>query len=156
MKSINANHQILNAHYVTGLVDGEGSFCISVSPRSKLVTKWEVRPSFSVSQNFRSRGVLYQLKNFFGCGSVRESKSDRTWKYEVRSLDDLVQKIAPHFHKFPLKTAKRLDFEKFDQVLRLMKAGLHLEKKGLGEIFSLIRTMNPSGKRIYQGLDLVK
>lgn len=156
MKSINANRRILNSNYVTGLVDGEGSFCVSVSPRPKLVAGWEIRPSFSVSQNFRSRGILFLLKEYFDCGSVRESKSDRTWKYEVRSLDDLITKITPHFHQFPLKTAKKDDFEKFEKVLFLMKAEKHLTKEGIDQIFLIIESMNPSGKRLYGKKDLAK
>lgn len=152
MKPINANRQVLDPNYVSGLTDGEGSFCVSLSPRPKLNVKWEVRPSFSISQNFRSRGVLYQIKDFFGCGSVRESKSDQTWKYEVRSLDDLIIKIAPHFWHFPLKTSKQADFEIFDQVLAMMKNDGHLHREGLKAIFAKIKSMNPSGKRKYQNL----
>jgi hypothetical protein len=152
MKSINASRQILNPNYVTGLADGEGSFCVSLSPRPKLKVKWEVRPSFSLSQNFRSRGILYQLKDFFGCGSVRESKSDQTWKYEVRSLNDLIDKIVSHFQRFPLKTSKQTDFEIFEQVLAIMKNNGHLNREGLNLIFIKIKLMNPSGKRKYQNL----
>jgi hypothetical protein len=37
--------------YFAGFVDGEGCFTVSFSPRSTLLLGWEVRPSFSVSQN---------------------------------------------------------------------------------------------------------
>ena len=152
MEPINANHQILNPNYVTGLADGEGSFSISLSPRPKMLVKWEVRPSFSLAQNKRSRGTLFKLKEFFGCGWVRESKGDNTWKYEVRSLEDLSKFIIPHFLSYPLKTAKISDFEKFMAVIEKMKNGQHLDPAGLKEIFSIAETMNPSGKRKYQDL----
>src|SRR6266568_6266576 len=41
--------------YISGYVDGEGCFTVSFSPRSKLRVEWEVRPSFSVSQNSKRR-----------------------------------------------------------------------------------------------------
>ena len=41
--------------YISGYVDGEGCFTVSFSPRSKLRVGWEVRPSFSVSQNSKRR-----------------------------------------------------------------------------------------------------
>lgn len=152
MESINANHQKINPYYVTGLVDGEGSFCVSIAPRPKMLVKWEVRPSFSLAQNYRSRGILFQLRDFFGCGQVRENKIDRTWKYETRSLIDLIRYIIPHFQTFPLKTAKKEDFRKFALIIQKMKDGRHLDPEGLKEIFKIAKSMNPSGKRIYQGM----
>src|SRR5207249_8338873 len=37
--------------YISGFVDGEGCFTVSIAPRPTLVVGWEVRPSLSVSQN---------------------------------------------------------------------------------------------------------
>jgi hypothetical protein len=37
--------------YVSGYVDGEGCFCISLRPQPRIKVGWEVRPSFSVSQD---------------------------------------------------------------------------------------------------------
>ena len=44
--------------------------------RSKLRAGWEVRPSFSVSQNGDRAEVLYAIQAYFGCGSIR-----RMWKH---------------------------------------------------------------------------
>ncbi|MBI1869454.1 LAGLIDADG family homing endonuclease, partial [Candidatus Gottesmanbacteria bacterium] len=65
-------------HYLSGYADGEGSFCISFSPRPKLLTNLEVRPSFSVSQNGDRQEVLEIFKTFFACGTIRRNPSDRT------------------------------------------------------------------------------
>lgn len=152
MDSINANHQILDPNYVTGLADGEGSFCVSISPRQTMITGWEIRPSFSLSQNFRSRKILYFLKDYFGCGSVRESKSDQTWKYEVRSLEDLIKRVIPHFKNYPLQTAKFSDFERFNVIVAIMEKQGHLSREGIQEILVQAKQMNPSGKRKYSNL----
>ena len=37
--------------YISGYADGEGCFSVSIAPRASLAVGWEVRPSFSVSQN---------------------------------------------------------------------------------------------------------
>ena len=81
--------------YFAGFVDGEGCFTVSFSPRSKLLIGREVRPSFSVSQNADRSEVLLLMQEHFGCGSIRPDRSDKTLKYEVRSLDDLVERIIP-------------------------------------------------------------
>jgi hypothetical protein len=44
--------------YISGYVDGEGCFTVSISPRPTLLVGWEVRPSLSVSQNGDRAEVL--------------------------------------------------------------------------------------------------
>jgi hypothetical protein len=142
--------QILDPNYVTRLVDGEGCFCISFSPRKFQNVDWEVRPSFSISQNKKERGILFKLKEFFGCGFVRISRKDNTYKYEVRSINELQKKIIPHFKKYPLKTEKRKDFEILTKVVEMMKEEKHLRNEGLKEIAELVERMSKKSKRIYE------
>jgi LAGLIDADG endonuclease len=135
--------------YISGYVDGEGCFTVSISPRAKLLVGWEVRPSFSVSQNGDRAEVLHVLQAYFGCGSIRPDRSDRTVKWETRRLEDILGHVIPHFESFPLMSGKQLDFERFASVCRLMAAGAHRRRAGLIEIVELARVMNPSGKRRY-------
>jgi hypothetical protein len=90
------------AWYVTGFTDGEGCFSISFTQRAKMRTGIEVRPSFCIGQNKRSLQVLKDVHTYFGCGAIRFSKRDQLYKYEVRSVKDLQQRIIPHFKKYPL------------------------------------------------------
>ena len=136
--------------YISGYVDGEGCFTVSISPRATLLVGWEVRPSFSVSQNGDRAEVLHALQAYFGCGSIRPDRSDRTLKWETRRLEDLLDRVVPHFEAYPLLSGKRLDFERFARVCRRMAAGAHRSRAGLGEIVALARGMNPSGRRRYE------
>jgi len=144
------------ASYISGFADGEGSFSISFSKRSKLKTHLEVRPSFSISQHKRSLNVLKDIKNYFGVGSIRFSKRDQNYKFEVRAINDLVSKIIPHFEIHPLKTKKNEDFGHFKEVCQMVDANLHLNKKYLAEIINLAYKMNESGKRKYTKDKLLK
>jgi hypothetical protein len=108
-----------------------------------------VRPSFSVSQNGDRAEVLYAIHAFFGCGSIRPDRSDKTLKWEVRRLEDLLERIVPHFEQWPLMSGKHGDFERFAAVCRLMAEGEHRRREGLVRIVELAREMNPSGKRRY-------
>lgn len=137
---------MLDPSYVTGFCDGEASFSITVSPRNK---SWEIRPSFSVSQNKASRKVLFELKIFFKCGHIRPSKKDNTYKFEIRSLSIIRKKIIPHFEQYPMHTEKQKNFEIFKAVVSLMEKGKHLEKDGLKEIFKLLEKINPNAKKVY-------
>ncbi len=135
------------ANYISGYVDGEGCFCISFSKREKLNIGWEVKPSFAVSQNSDRRQVLDLMMKYFGCGFLRRDYGDKTLKYEVRSLDELLEKVIPHFLAFQLKSSKQNDFLLFTEICKLMKDQKHLEIKGFKRIVELGYTMNGSGKR---------
>jgi hypothetical protein len=135
--------------YLSGYVDGEGCFTVSISPRPTLLVGWEVRPSLSVSQNGDRNEVLLLLQEHFGCGTLRPDRSDKTLKWEVRSLSLIVARIIPHFEMYPLLSGKRCDFELFADICRRMTQGQHLYGSGLAEIVRLAGTMNPSGKRGY-------
>ena len=135
--------------YLSGYADGEGSFCVSFSPRLKLHTHIEVRPSFSVSQNGDRSEVLDLFLEYFHCGSIRKNPSDRTYKYEVRSLSDLLETILPHFERFPLLSSKQKDVEKFHLICGKMKNREHMDRSTLVGIIQIAYTMNSSGTRKY-------
>jgi LAGLIDADG endonuclease len=136
----------LDPWYVTGLAEGEGCFCISFAIRPRLRVGLEARPSFSLSLNERDRALLGALQAFFECGWIRESRSDRTFKYEARSVADLVDRIVPHFEAYPLHGAKRRSFGGFAQACRMIGQGDHLRSEGMAEIVRIAYEMN-LGKR---------
>ena len=135
--------------YISGYVDGEGCFTISIAPRATLLVGWEVRPGFSVSQNGDRAEVLHAIREYFGCGSIRPDRSDQTLKWETRRLEDILARVIPHFERFPLLSGKRYDFDRFASVCRLMAGGAHHCRDGLVEIVGFVRDMNPSGRRRY-------
>jgi hypothetical protein len=90
--------------------------------------------------------VLHVLQAYFGCGSIRPDRSDRTLKWETRKLVDLLERVIPHFEAFPLLSGKRLDFERFASVCRLMAAGAHRDRAGLVRIVELTRGMIRGGR----------
>ena|SRR5581483_1322245 len=135
--------------YISGYVDGEGCFNVSIAPRPTLRVGWEVRPSLSVSQNGDRSEVLRMIQEYFGCGTLRPDRSDSTLKWEIRSLPLLVERVVPHFETYPLLSGKQRDAELFGTVCRRMSEGAHLEAGGLAAIVRLVGTMNPSGIRRY-------
>lgn len=142
--------------YITGFTDGEGCFSISFNRRAKLKTGIEVRPSFAIGQNKRSLQVLKDIHAYFGCGAIRFSKADQMYKYEVRSIGDLMKRIIPHFQKYPLQTSKQLDFEIFARVCELIYQSRHLNNEYLEQIITQSFLMNEAGKRKYTREELLK
>ena len=115
-----------------------------------------MRPSFSVSPNQGRVEVLHALQGYFGCGSIRPDRSDKTLKWETRKLDDLVERVVPHFIRFSLLSAKQLDFERFATVCLRMRDGEHRSRLGLIGIVSIVREMNVDGRRRYDADELLR
>ena len=145
----------LDPWYVTGLTEGEGCFCVSFAIRAKLRTGLEARPSFSLSLNRKDRPLLEDLQHFFDCGWIRESRSDRTFKFEVRSARDLIGSVVPHFEEFPLSGDKARSFRGFSQVCRMVWQGDHLKRDGMREIVAIAYEMN-LGKRRHDEATLLR
>jgi len=142
--------------YISGYIDGEGCFSVSFSKRQKIKIGWETKPSLSVSQNEDRAQILYLMKEIFGCGFLRRDYSDKTLKYEIRKLDDLVNKVIPFLDKYPLISKKCKEFESFRKICFLMKKEAHLSKRGFKKIIKIAFQMNPSGKRKYSLNEVIK
>ena len=151
-----SSEQKIHPWFVTGLVEGEGCFSVSFNRRRRLKIGVETRPSFSLTLSKRDYKLLKLLRDYFGCGAIKFSRDDRTYKYEVRNVAKIAEKIIPHFEKYPLQGEKREDFEKFKRIVRMVRANLHLSRKYLPQIIELAYQMNPSGKRKYEKEDLLR
>ena len=142
--------------FITGFTDGEGTFSVSFSRRSRIKTSIEVRPSFSISQHKRNLKVLKKIREYFKVGGIRFSKRDQNYKYEVRSIKDLTSKIIPHFENYPLLTSKKEDFKIFSEVCKMVSANKHRNPEYLALIIEKAYLMNESGKRKYKKKDLLR
>lgn len=130
--------------YISGFTDGEGSFNISFKRETAYGLGWKIACSFNISQ--KDESVLALIQRTLGCGTIRFRK-DGVGYYEVRSLEPLRLVIVPFFRAFPLKTKKRIDFERFATILDLVSQGSHREVAGMQRILALREPMNQGGKR---------
>ena len=135
----------LDPQWITGFVDGEGCFHVSVNPHKEMSIGFQVLPEFTVVQHERDVQVLHGLKAYFGCGVVRRNHGDRM-AYRVRSQEHLLTRIIPFFMQHGLKTKKNVDFLKFRDVLLLMEKGAHLTAEGIDEIRSIAAKMNRASR----------
>ena len=131
----------LEVEWIVGFVDGEGCFHVGIAKHSGVTVGYQVLPEFTVVQHERDVQVLHALKAHFGCGVVRRNHDTRM-AYRVRGRAHLEAHIVPFFLKHPLKTRKRVDFQKFRSVLLMMEAGEHLTNDGLEKIREVASQMN--------------
>jgi LAGLIDADG endonuclease len=133
----------LNPWFLTGLADGEGSFCITIFRNKEYKLGWQVQAIFQIGLHTRDLALLLQVQQFFGgIGSIKTSKTTNMVIYSVSGIKDLINTILPHFVKYPLITQKRRDFLLFQKVVNLMNNKTHLTKEGLNQIVNIRASMN--------------
>ena len=137
----------LDANWIAGFTDGEGCFYVGINRIEKMTLGWQVLPEFRITQHERDFELLTQIRDFFGFGNVRPNHGDR-YDFRVRGLDNLNSIIA-FFEEHPLRSTKRMDFEKFAEIIDMMNDGDHLTESGLTQIAHLASEMNDGVTRSY-------
>ena len=136
----------LEPWYIVGFTDGEGCFSISIFKNSTTKLGYQAFPEFVLTQGAKSVRLLEEIRSYFDCGRIYESRSDNhrenIHRYCVRSLKDIQEIIIPFFEKYRLKTNKRFDFETFCLGVDMIARKEHLNPDGLDRLRSLAATMN--------------
>ena len=143
----NQQERLEMANWISGFTDGEGCFVVSVIRNSTTRFGKQIFPEFVVTQGAKSLSALEAIKGFFGCGSIVLNKrydnhNEHLYRYCVRSISELNEKIIPFFEKFPLRTYKQKDFVLFKKVVGMMSKKRHLEEKGWNAILELASKTN--------------
>ena len=149
----NQQERLIQFGWVIGFVDGEGCFSLGFirqpdrKGRKGYRTGYQVSHEFAVTQGARSLACLHGLREFFCVGQVLANRrydnhKEHLYQFVVSRRSDLLRKIIPFFQRYPLRTAKRLDFEKFVKCMRIIEVNAHLTASGLLAIAKIIQTMN--------------
>ena len=141
---------MLKVAYITGLIDGEGSFTVYINRGKNTERKRRVRlePKFYIKLVEEDRDILYQLKQYFGCGNVYFQRDKRPnhkncYRYEVTKREDLQKIIIPFFKANPVKFAtKQRDFKIFCEIMAAINKNKHLTSSGLAELYQLKQKMH--------------
>ena len=130
----------LDPNWITGFIDGEGSFTCSVVEDERLKTGWEVKSYFQIKLHERDKPVLVEIQKSLGVGKISNAGPDAV-QWRVQSIKEL-EKVINHFDQYPLITKKRADFELFKRVFFLIENKEHITPSGLRKIVALKAAMN--------------
>jgi hypothetical protein len=135
----NQQERLIQAGWIVGFVDGEGYFGVSINKNSKTKFGFQILPEFVVTQGAKSVSSLEFIKEYFGCGRIfinrrHDNHREPLYRYCVRNLHDLSTIIVPFFNRFPMKTAKQLDFVRFSHVIDQMLKKEHFSFEGIEKI----------------------
>ena len=123
---------MIDANYVLGIVDGEGSFHVRVNDIGR---RAKVELKFSLKLRHQDKETLEELQKFFDCGKVyiqRDKRANHSlcYRFEVQNKKEIIEKIVPFFEQnLPKIQSRKRDFELFKQIAELLqKDSVDLEK----------------------------
>lgn len=126
--------------YISGFVDGEGSFNVSLRRKSDYKVGWQPILSFNVSQ--REPTLLILMKHYFNCGIIKRRR-DGLYSYDVTNPKEIQEIIIPFFEKYKfLSNGKKRNFLIFKKVVALMSGRKHLDSTGFLELLRLREKLN--------------
>ncbi len=131
----------LSNDWIVGFIDGEGCFSFSLIKNENLRFGYQIQGEFTVVQHKRDIQLLYELKTYFGCGSVAVNHGDR-WHYRVKNLEQFLTIIIPFFEKHQLKTVKKFQLPVFKEICLKLQAKEHLNETGFDEIKELVKKLS--------------
>ena len=134
------NSYYLHPYYITGFVDGEGCFTISIFRDSRMFTGWQVKGIFKISLHKKDRKILELITRTLGVGKIYK-RGKHYLEYRVSSVKDL-KVIINHFDKYPLITKKLGDYILFKQSVYLIEKKEHLTNTGLLKLISIKAVLN--------------
>lgn len=135
----NYNNNNLNPNWVTGFIDAEGCFHLSIYRNN--LGKWRVTPSFELGLHVKDLDLLLQIKSFFdNTGKITFYKN--SVNYQIRDISSIMGVIVPHFDNYPLITQKHSDYILFKEAAKLYQDNEHLNKEGLNKILNFKASLN--------------
>ncbi len=89
-----------------------------------------------MSQNADRAELLYMIQEKWECGFIRPDRSDKTLKFEIRNVSELVATVLPHFRTYPLLSSKKLILkdsqESVSQLLTVNISSVKVSKRLFG------------------------
>ena len=136
------NSTIVNPGVWSGLIDGEGSFGITIDRNKTRKLGWRAQLKFQIGLHTKDLNLLYLLQQYLGgIGSIHLAKNREIVNYSIDSIEDL-NKLIIHLEKYPLLTQKAADFLLFKQAVKLVNNKAHLTVEGLNQIVNIKASLN--------------
>jgi len=131
----------LHPFWVTGFSDGDSTFTVKFKKRQN--STWQIIPVFAIGLHMKDQAILLQLKSFFNeIGIVSLDTKNNKAYFTVQKIKDLNSIIIPHFESYPLQTDKKINFDLWAEIVKIMISKEHLKKEGFLNILSLKSNLN--------------
>jgi hypothetical protein len=142
--------------FMAGVVEGEGSWCISVKRHPTHPLGFYVQPEFFIYQHRKRRQLLEMAQEMFECGRIRPKPGNPdVLVFAINSRRNLYAHVLPFMRRYMKFSSRRSDMELFEDAMYLFERGLHRRPAGLATIVEIAYSMNHDGKQRRRSIDEV-
>jgi LAGLIDADG endonuclease len=134
--------------FLAGLIEGEGSLCVSIKEHKPSRFGYLVDPEFFIYQHQIRRGLLELAQATFGTGRIFPKPGNEVvLVYSIVSRRLIVERLLPFWERYMAFSCKKGDYQLFREIVMSMEDKRHLEPHGLVEIVRKAYQMNMAGKQ---------
>nr|YP_010608708.1 hypothetical protein PNX16_mgp063 [Drechslerella dactyloides]WAN89788.1 hypothetical protein [Drechslerella dactyloides] len=134
----------LNDSWISGFIDAEGCFNVTLFKRKTMALGYQVKLRFMIDQKDSLEDMLYikdQLNLFLSNRKLKKGTEGSMHRIESNSFVK-APLIIEYINKFRLKSKKQYSFDKWVTVYQLVQNKAHLTETGLIEIRKLSKEIN--------------
>lgn len=131
----------LQPYFVTGFVDGEGTFGVFFRKGENRKFGYSVSLSFSIGLHSKDRLLLERIQNYFGGIGIISAHGSNIVHYTVTKNRDIA-KIIEHFDKYRLITQKLANYILFKQAFEIISRKDHLTVEGFKKLVAIRASIN--------------
>ena len=134
--------------FLAGVIEGEGSMCISVKKHPTARLGFYVDPEFFIYQHRNRRKLLELAQEYFATGRIYPKQGNPdVLVYAIASRRSISEKVIPFLDRYMRFSARSDDIMRYRQALQLFEQGMHRSRDGLIRIVQLAYAMNHEGKQ---------
>jgi hypothetical protein len=134
--------------FLAGLIEGEGSLCVSIKKHESFRFGYLVQPEFFIYQHQVRRGLLELAKEVFDAGNIRPKPGNEVvLVYSIINRRLIRERVLPFFERYMTFSFKGRDFQLFREVVMAMEQKRHRDPHELVKLVENAYQMNMEGKQ---------
>lgn len=133
---------IPDPNWISGFVEGEGSFIIFIKNSPKYALGKTISLNFSVCQHSRDSVLLKSLPEYLNCGSAVVRNDRDIADFYINRFKDHQEKVIPFFDEYKLHGLKLLKFNAFKKAAQIIEKKGHLTIEGIQQIQQIKDDLN--------------
>jgi hypothetical protein len=117
--------------FMAGVVEGEGSWCISIKKHPTATLGYYVQPEFFVYQHRRRRQLLEMAQEVFECGRIWPKPGNPdVLVFAVNSRKNISAHVLPFMRQYMQFSSRRSDMELFEDAMYLLSMDCIVSPEG--------------------------
>ena len=126
----------LDSSFITGLIDAEGSFVVTILKNARYSLGWVIQARFQFKLHEKDRDLVLAIRDFYNnIGYISNINKRNSVEFRVTNIKDLYV-IISHLESNRLLTNKCADFLLFKQICAIILENKHYTPEGLQKILN--------------------